>query len=335
MTLWPDVGERVWRKLQLFAVGLLHLLFSCDQLCLQGEAAPADSPREDDDVSSPLLQNIERQQDSLRRKRIVFVRHAESEWNVLFNRGLQWRVPFRFARAVVREWLLLPTKDSLFLDSPLSAHGLQQAQTLFDHVCEQAGPPEAVNHDKPEHLLRYLCCPLPNSMVVASNLRRAIDTARIASAARLELPGEQIHVLSCLQEIGRNVDTLAISDAYAIEPRVLAKSLEGEKPQEDLFNLSESHGNKSVHGLGRQRLLTFAKWCFCQQEDVLVVYGHSNWFQAFCQDFLPSDCDVDAKKTKLRNCGVVSFYLTEQRVQAGAVHGAQYAIDPASFQHVR
>lgn len=333
MKLWTDVGERVWRKLQLFAVGLLHLLFSCDQLCLQIEA-PVDAVESRDDVCSPLLQAIERQEQhiSLQRKRIVFVRHAESEWNVLFNRGLQWRAPFQFTRAVVREWLLLPTKDSLFLDSPLSAHGLQQAQTLFDHVCEQASPPEAINEAKPEHLLRYLCCPLPNSMVVASNLRRAIDTARIASAARLELPGEQIHVLSCLQEIGRNVDTLAISDAYAIEPRVLAKSVEGEKPQEDLFNLSESHGNKSVQGMGRQRLVTFAKWCFCQQEDVLVVYGHSNWFQAFCQDFLPMDCTIDAKKTKLRNCGVVSFYLQEQRIQTGAV---QYSIDPASFQHVR
>ena len=47
------------------------------------------------------------------------------------------------------------------------------------------------------------------SVVVTSNLQRAIETAAIALWGRLQRTGEQVHVLSDLQEVSRNVDTMS------------------------------------------------------------------------------------------------------------------------------
>ncbi|CAH0518352.1 unnamed protein product [Peronospora belbahrii] len=288
----------------------------------------------------------------IKRKRIIFVRHAESEWNVIFNRGLNWRAFVSLLRAVVREWLLLLTGDSLFLDSPLSRRGCVQAQSLHDYVYEtllgrgsdgdkNAGAltpvGNALYHSSLQmgdsSLLRYLCFPLPDSMVVTSNLRRTIDTARIASASRLKVPGEKIHVLSCLQEIGRNFDTLAISLPHAVPPQdVLVELPRGEKSQDELFDVAESHGNKAVLGSGRDRLLLFAQWVFKQRKEVVIVYGHSLWFRAFCCEFFPRDVYHEAKSSKMRNCGVVTFLLEEH--SRGGGRSAHFNIQPESFQHL-
>ncbi|KAF1334699.1 Histidine phosphatase superfamily, clade-1, partial [Globisporangium splendens] len=346
-----DAGENVWRKIQLFAIGVLHLLFSSDKQwqrqlpsCDAGsKVLPSSSsstrPAAEDtsaDGQKPTQYTV---------KRIIFIRHAESEWNVVFNRGVYWQAVVQFFRACVREWLMLPTQNSIFIDSPLSRRGVRQAKALFEHVSDSTHDLEcgitgatANGSAADAALLQYLIRPLPNSVIVTSNLRRSIDTARIASAARLELPGEKIHVLSSLQEIGRNIDTLTISDAYAIKPQALSSVLRLEKKHDDLFNLSESHGNKAVLGCGRQRLHAFAEWATKQQADVLVVYGHSLWFRSFCQEFFPSDVAHGAKTKKLANCGVVTFKL-EQRVTP-AVHNefvvasTQHRIVPGSFHCV-
>ncbi|RLN26939.1 hypothetical protein BBJ28_00002473 [Nothophytophthora sp. Chile5] len=345
--LWAallDAAEHVWWKVQLFAVALLHLLFSSDKQWLQLSPSSAQTTVDEDADTAPLMAAA-RDAGVTKHKRIVFVRHAESEWNVVFNRGINLRAVVSLMRAVAREWLLLPTGDSVFLDSPLSRRGRFQAQSLQEEVCETSlrsleGGGDAELRRAHRHsphqteeraLLRYLCCPLPNSIVVASNLRRTIDTARIASASRLELPGEKIHVLSCLQEIGRNFDTLAISEPHAIHTHeVLSQAPQGEKRHDELFNVSESHGNKAVLGCGRDRLLTFAQWVFRQPQDVVVVYGHSLWFRAFCREFFPVDVYHQAKSAKMSNCGVVTFMLQERTIGGG--EAAQYSIQPESFQ---
>ncbi|KAF4319447.1 hypothetical protein BBO99_00003475 [Phytophthora kernoviae] len=99
-----------------------------------------------------------------------------------------------------------------------------------------------------------------------------------------------------------------------------------------LFNVAESHGNKAVLGSGRDRLQTFAQWVFRQQKDVVVVYGHSLWFRAFCRDFFPHDVHHEAKTIKVSNCGVVTFILQE-RIKGGG-ESAQYSIRPDSFQQL-
>ncbi|GLD93893.1 hypothetical protein PINS_up002498 [Pythium insidiosum] len=256
-----------------------------------------------------------------RQKRIIFVRHAESEWNAVFNRGVWWAAILRFFRAVVQEWLMLPTTDSLFIDSPLSHQGIRQAKALYTTVNASG------NSDQ---WLRYLSSSVPGSTIVASNLRRAIDTARIASAARLSKQGEKIRVLSSLQEIGRNIDTLAISNAYALRPRALSSVLQGEKHCDELFDLRESHGNKSLTGSGRLRLFSFAEWAVQQKEDVLIVFGHSHWLRAFCQEFFPPSFYHPARTQKIANCAVVTFELTDNVSN----DGPRYQIAPQSYQSV-
>ncbi|KAL3671637.1 hypothetical protein V7S43_003550 [Phytophthora oleae] len=353
--VWPsvlDAADHIFWKLQLFCVALLHLLFSSDKHWL---SSSSQSSRANADAeSTTLLLDPESFSPTVtKRKRILFIRHAESEWNVVFNRGLNLRALVSLLRAVVREWLLLPTGDSVFLDSPLSRRGRFQAQSLQDQVCEaslcsvdSSGNADAAestlplnSHRHSPHqteegkLLRYLCCPLPGSVVVTSNLRRTIDTARIVSASRLEVIDEKIHVLSCLQEIGRNFDTLAISQPHSIQPHeVLVQAPLGEKRHEELFNVTESHGNKAVLGSGRDRLLTFAQWVFKQQKDVVVVYGHSLWFRAFFREFFPQDVHHEAKSAKMSNCGVITFMLEEH--SRGGGEAEQYSIKTESFQHL-
>lgn len=355
VALLMDAAWHIWWKLQLFAVGVLHLLFSSDKQW-QRRRLPASSSSSSSHTSVRLHSgsggawtDVDEDEDAVvkKQKRILFVRHAESEWNVVFNRGVLWRAAVSFCRAVVREWLMLPTSDSVFIDSPLSRRGLFQAQSLQEQVCETSPlvPSEdsrpvvdVVNHRHYHHhptsqersLLRYLCCPMPGSIVVASNLRRSIDTARITSASRLDVPGEKIHVLSCLQEIGRNIDTLTISEAYGISSPALSRAVRGEKHHDELFNVSENHGNKAVLGSGRDRLERFAQWVFQQPQDVIVVYGHSLWFRSFCQEFFPRDVYHENKSAKLRNCAVVSFLLEKQ----GGKRDAQFRIRPESFQHL-
>ncbi|OWZ23657.1 hypothetical protein PHMEG_0001429 [Phytophthora megakarya] len=327
--VWPallDATDHVFWKLQLFSVALLHLLFSSDQHWLKVPPS-SHSTATDADSTVLLLSSPTPDLESVvtKRKRVLFVRHTESEWNVVFNRGLNLRALVSLLRAVVREWLLLPTGDSVFLDSPLSQRGRFQAQSLRNHVHSSLQTESA--------LLHYLSSPLPGSVVVASNLRRTIDTARIASASRLEMPGDKIHVLSCLQEIGRNFDTLAISQPHTIQPHeVLVQAPRGEKRHDELFNVAESYGNKTVLGSGRDRLRTFAQWVFKQQKDVVVVYGHSLWFRAFCREFFPRDVKHEAKSNKMSNCGVVTFMLEEN--SRGGGEAAHYNIQPESFQHL-
>lgn len=326
-----EATESIWKKLQLFFIALLHFLFSGDK---QTHGNVEASAKKDDNLaaSNAAVNHGDPTRWVLRKqKRVIFIRHAESEWNVVFNRGLRLAAVVSFIRALLREVMMLPSWDSIFIDSPLSLRGHKQARSLYDHVGARVhAAHEGGVQDPPEQLLAYLCSPLPSSIIVTSNLRRAIDTARIASAARLETPGERIHVLSSLQEIGRNVDTLALSDAYAIRPETLSKSMRMDKDHDELFNLSESHGNKSVLGSGQQRLRAFAKWVFEREEDVVIVYGHSHWFRSFCQEYFPLDVYHEAKERKLPNCSVVSFVFEERRWSERIMH----RINPERFDRL-
>lgn len=349
-----DALETIWLKVQLFAVGLLHLLFSSDSRWL-AQLPPLNTPTAPaaaSAASTTVTPFLPQPQPDCHAKRIIFVRHAESEWNVVFNRGRHWSALVRFVRSCVREWLLLPSPDSVFIDSPLSSRGMQQARALYADAATASatmGELDALERgpssdrrattttaaDLQALVLQYVSTPLPRSVVVTSNLRRAIETARIASATRLARSHEQIHVLSALQEIGRNIDTLALSDTFALTththvpvslgPAVAAVVSPGkghsdasasdndsDDRSDALLNVTESHGNKTIRGSSRTRLHAFAQWAMRQRDkDVLVVYGHSLWFRAFCREFFPATHALEraATQRKLANCGVASFVL--------------------------
>jgi len=65
-----------------------------------------------------------------REVRLIFVRHGESVWNLVFNRGFGPSFLWRLLSTLLHELLLVPVDDSAFLDSPLSPLGLQQCGQL-------------------------------------------------------------------------------------------------------------------------------------------------------------------------------------------------------------
>jgi broad specificity phosphatase PhoE len=154
----------------------------------------------------------------------VFVRHGESTWNEIFNRdtGLQrllW-MPLRVVRGLVREASALLSSESTFLDSPLSGQGIQQAVSLREALV--AGSVGVEPRERPPVLLFQALKEQDDttSVIVASNLLRAIETITIALADSLVVTGEQIYVRSELQEISRNFDAISLStfDAAAHSP---------------------------------------------------------------------------------------------------------------------
>jgi hypothetical protein len=59
-------------------------------------------------------------------KRVVFIRHGESDWNNIFNKGINLKFFPRLLSSIWQEFCLLPTLNSVFLDSPLNFEGIEQ-----------------------------------------------------------------------------------------------------------------------------------------------------------------------------------------------------------------
>lgn len=66
--------------------------------------------------------------------KVVFIRHGESAWNQIFNKGFVLFRPFKLVKALITEsiWYSGVRGDSLFYDSPLNKKGIQQAEELGD-----------------------------------------------------------------------------------------------------------------------------------------------------------------------------------------------------------
>lgn len=238
-----------------------------------------------------------------RSKKIFFVRHGQSEWNVVFNLPpLQPPTIFgRLALALVEETRLLPTMDSVFVDSPLSVLGTDQAKELQSFVDSHP----ILNGSE------------GRSVLASSNLRRALSTGTIGFWNRLnKKQSEKIRILSCLQEITFNVDGVALAKPETA-PVLAAAELRALKQTRTGFNYSrfydasENNGDKIVRGKGLTRMLEFCQWAFRQTEENIIVNGHSLYFRFFFQTFLPYASRSDCKLSKMGNGAVASFTLWE------------------------
>ncbi|KAJ1456110.1 histidine phosphatase superfamily [Pelagophyceae sp. CCMP2097] len=266
-------------------------------------------------------------------KRLIFIRHGESEWNLIFNVGWKIFVPFKAVAALVRETLMFLRleDDSVLYDSPLNEEGLKQARELdhllnaYDSTSPGFADVEALRGSSDR-----------TSVVTSSNLRRAAQTVQLALATRLEKhPKEKVHILTALQEISTNIDTLAITLPFAAPvlggvPRHLATP--------DRFDVSCNSGNKLLGGRGLQRLQGFSEWVFKRDEDVIIVGGHSLYFRYFFREFLPAGSNpLGARDSKVANGGIVSLTLERGTVDSGELNVApqvQYRIVPESICEV-
>jgi len=261
-------------------------------------------------------------------KRIIFIRHGESLWNEAFNGSKRPdKFLYQVVKAFVGEVLLLPAFDSVLIDSPLNELGFAQAKALARSLKTYPKGRE----DRSEQLDRdvgALRCDAgaPPSVVVTSNLRRAAQTAVVGLWDRLKPSAddgypEAVKVLSCLQEVSRNVDTLSLTPAQQPVPlqgvdRTLGLGVGHAVDLGQVFDTAGNTGNKPVFGTGLMRLEAFCAWAFEQDESVIICAGHSLWFKHFFNTYLPKSADGhDAKDCKMKNGGCVAFTL--ERAPAG------------------
>lgn len=269
------------------------------------------------------------------RKTVIFIRHGESEWNQVFNKGHVLSRPFKFVRAMIQEAFMIFQPDSLFLDSPLSSVGVQQAWDLMTFLASQPeGCQEGRSPSKPcseldiADLVSIIRGDVGESILVSSILRRAISTGVLCLSTRLLKTkptdqGGKIHLMTSLQEISRNVDTLSMTSAR-MTPQVPAK--EGAmKQMGDLVSLfyrtrlSTMHnkGNKTLKMKAKDRQKDFTTWLFKQtNKDAIIVAGHSIWFREFFRSYLPKGSSHEAKLCKMANCGVVAFDFYKSETDA-------------------
>lgn len=305
-------AKNILRKIGTFMAGGLDMILSKDNKGL----GPKKNTDPDEILGLPSTV-----------KRLIFIRHGESDWNDIFNKGIGLSMIIRLIKALIREFLLLGTSDSIFLDSPLNEDGTKQAKDLAIFLSKS----ESGFSPREELVLQTLRGESSTSVIATSNLRRAISTTTIALWPRISKTKEKIVILSSLQEISRNVDAIAISGSGMI-PNLSRLTAEFENPQEfsveRVYDSSENHGNKSSSFTGIKRLKAFNEWVFKRREDAVIAGGHSLWFKSYFQTFLPFNTHHIAKTCKITNSGVVSFDLHRAETSDGRV---LYRIDPASI----
>lgn len=255
-----------------------------------------------------------------RRIRVVFIRHGQSMWNSLFNAfGLGW--PKRVMQAIIMETLcfFLRPFDSALIDSPLSQKGKKEASELALYL---KNAKDKISLDPRE------------SVIVCSNLRRAMETALIGLDMRVSETKERIVVDSSLQEGSSNID----AQSFSTEKGKLAPMKIGKITDPNMigtyFDPCLNAGNKKLGVNVYQRMDEFVKHIFdgasstClrpamsnstnSQLTEIIVVGHSGYFRNFFRRFLPDSSTHVAKKKKLQNCAAVSFMLEYDAV-SGAV----------------
>lgn len=246
--------------------------------------------------------------------RVVFIRHGQSVWNSLFN-SFNLGLPSRMVKATIREFTDFFTNPfaSCIIDSPLSSKGKKEAEDLASFMRTAK---TKISFDPAV------------SVIVSSNLRRAMETALVGTAPRLTLTKERIVMDSTLQEGSQNID----AQSFSTEPGKIAPCTMG--PITDpaklgtVFNPYLNAGNRVagvdvyqrmdefiVHlfgGRGELSLMPAAGGGNAALQEVIVV-GHSGYFRNFFRRFLPASSAHVAKKKKMQNCAVVSLDITRDQ----------------------
>lgn len=280
-------------------------------------------------------------------KRVILIRHGESTWNDTFNPGgrnivlfILFYVP-NMIKAIVNEvyfFIAGKESDSWFFDSALSSKGVKQIMGLRKFLQKEKmrlGSGNIVD-EREELAIKALLAVGTNSsssMVVSSNLRRAISTAAIGLSDRFaaQHKDDTILLLPSLQEISFNPDAQTILPAHGIaHPTWCDVNIPGIGDKfSSLIDTQYHTGNKPIHSTGLLRLNQFVSDVFsnkCPKETVIAV-GHSLFFRSFFQMFLPRNVEHIGKKKKLVNGGTVMVTLGEVTLDDGK---KVYMIDPKS-----
>mmetsp|Transcript_33466 Transcript_33466/g.81033 ORF Transcript_33466/g.81033 Transcript_33466/m.81033 type:complete len:365 (-) Transcript_33466:1735-2829(-) len=274
-------------------------------------------------------------EDKIEKKTIIFLRHGESTWNDTFNKGDRKLGTFLIGfipgliRSLGTEWYFLlagKSDESWFYDSPLSKKGISQAEGvakfLKDTKTEFSTPKEAklIKLMKGESDEKVQLC--------SSNLRRAISTVAIALQDLLDKNRDKkITILTELQEASVNPDAQSI---HPPKSALVTSWIDSDRVKEiysTQCDTSLNMGNKSIKSNGLIRMEAFCDMAFDKMDAPNVfATGHSYWFRAFFQTYLPRDFEHISKKKKLVNGGVAGFTLLRKKTDSGY----KYMIDKNS-----
>jgi broad specificity phosphatase PhoE len=287
---------------------------------------------------------------TIQRKTVIFLRHGESTWNDTFNKGDRSTMSFLLGfvpglvRSVSAEWYFLVTgrsSESWFYDSPLSQKGIQQAEAVAKYLRET--DPQYTT-PKEARLLRLIkgeaqqpSGEIEKCQLLSSNLRRAISTCAIALHDRLDKcrKDDTIIILEELQEASTNPDALSITLPFSKAVTSFTDSDRVKEIYATQVDTSKNIGNKPLKSNGMIRMQGLCTMLFSDGEnglssttDNVLCTGHSYWFRAFFQTYLPTDFDHVCKKKKLINGGIAGFTLLHTKTESGE---SKYMIDPSSL----
>jgi hypothetical protein len=309
-TTLSEVPGMMMRKVRIVLYGAVFLVLSKDKLSKKELRQAADASSAAAAAAVGPTSSL-----PMKKVRIIFIRHGESVWNYVFNRGFGPSFLVRLVAVTLRELYLLPWDDSAYIDSPLSALGREQCSELRRFLRQPCHDPN-VQRD-----FDVLTKGESESLLVSSQLRRAAATAFIALSDRIARSKEKVVLHSSCQEISRNFDTMALA-APGAAPRFGSELGTAVDPAA-CIEASANAGNKSLSFPGYARIHDFAQWASERPERTIIVAGHSLWFRSFFQCLLPPSSDHIAKKRKIVNAGVVAFDL--------ATNARGFSIDPSSI----
>ncbi|KAG5492898.1 hypothetical protein JKF63_01478 [Porcisia hertigi] len=291
-------GKLAAAKCQLYASGALFM------------AKADDLPTVYHGTNYMRMNTIDGSPGGKRAIRVVFIRHGQSVWNSLFN-SFNLGLPMRMMRAAIREVTDFFTDPfaSCIIDSPLSSEGKREVQELASFMrTAKAG----ISFDP------------ATSVVVSSNLRRAMETALIGVSPRLKVTQERVVINSALQEGSQNIDAQSLSSERGkIAPCNLG-TIKDPSRLGTVFDPYLNAGNRVVGVDVYQRMDKFIMQLFGGSSEAnlvpaaggsnaalkeVIVVGHSGYFRSFFRRFLPPNSTHVSKKRKLQNCGVVAFEL--------------------------
>eukprot|EP01102_Stenamoeba_stenopodia_P009274 TRINITY_DN2735_c1_g2_i1.p1 TRINITY_DN2735_c1_g2~~TRINITY_DN2735_c1_g2_i1.p1 ORF type:complete len:367 (-),score=57.02 TRINITY_DN2735_c1_g2_i1:55-1155(-) len=253
----------------------------------------------------------------IEKRTLVFIRHGESTWNYTFNKSLNpiYFIPRLLYSLLIEAYLLLTGKrDSWFYDSPLSGEGIEQADGLREFLRKHHDSKDTVASEAAWRALTT--DDKENSIVVSSPLRRCLSTISVAlyerNIQRVNDSSTNVFtVLPSLQEISKNLDTLAITPPHTAPVPSWVDLGQSRFDIRRIYarcDMTQWDRQKQITDTGLKRLTEFASWVFSNnKKPTVVVSGHSFWFRFFFKTFLDHSFEHDCKTLKILNGGCVEL----------------------------
>jgi len=298
-------------------------------------------------------------------KTLVFIRHGQSEWNHVFNNEGGFSI-LRMVKMILMEAVLLMSSKSIFIDSPLTFRGIDEARYLqfcitAKRKCKQldddeyskllsgglegdintlSDDQELINEEL-NYKAKYfrILKGSEKSRIITSDLRRAITTTSIALYDRLKkevqprIRTEKMLLLPFLREASRNVDAFCITPMNSLpDHSLLAYNMESIKekfPEVAYIERLETLETKALQN-DQDRMNNFIDFIFNSEFDNFIVGGHSHYFREFFKRYLPSQSEHEGKKSKMANAAAVGLEIVKYSNTAKPV----YQINEESIQCV-